>query len=160
MDLSLIFSSMPHLVHQDAMIASGEPVKAGEVFDSNCITPGTEFMAALSEHLRYFVRMKVRDDASWQRVRVIFSGHEVRLADLRADLLLLLLLLNLDPHSISLFHLDQLREFQVPGEGEHKIMQYIRAMKMQPNYDPNLRHCLYGTQIAPLTILLKTESIL
>ncbi|KAL9653281.1 hypothetical protein ABK040_010988 [Willaertia magna] len=79
-----------------------------DVFDSNCITPGTEFMAKLSEHLKYMVHSKMKHDIKWQQCKVIFSGHDV------------------------------------PGEGEHKIMNFIRGRKMEKGYEPNERHCLYG----------------
>ena len=54
-------------------------MKKGEVvdrdsFDSNCITPGTPFMARLGAHLRFFVRRKIAEDPAWQRPHVIFSG--------------------------------------------------------------------------------------
>jgi 5'-3' exoribonuclease 1 len=32
----------------------------------------------------------------------------------------------------------------IAGEGEHKIMDYIRLSKSQVDYNPNIRHCIYG----------------
>ena len=32
----------------------------------------------------------------------------------------------------------------VPGEGEHKIMKFIREMRSEPQYNVNLTHCIYG----------------
>ncbi len=46
-------------------------------FDSNSITPGTEFMSLLSKSLRAFIRNKMETDLLWSKLKVILSGSEV-----------------------------------------------------------------------------------
>lgn len=95
-------------VAKEKAIQQGVEMPKEDAFDSNCITPGTEFMAKLTQQLKYFINKKISEDSDWQGVEIVLSGHEV------------------------------------PGEGEHKIMEYIRSAKAQPDYHPNVRHCLYG----------------
>lgn len=89
-------------------IENGDELPKEDPFDSNSITPGTEFMAKLTENLKYFVHKKITEDSRWANIEIVLSGHEV------------------------------------PGEGEHKIQEFIRAVRSQDDYDPNLRHCIYG----------------
>ena len=51
----------------------GEVLPSMPRFDSNCITPGTDFMARLHEHLKYFVNKKLSSDPTWQKVEIILS---------------------------------------------------------------------------------------
>ncbi|KAL4425618.1 hypothetical protein ABPG75_009634 [Micractinium tetrahymenae] len=106
----------------EAAVRRGEPPPDPDSrFDSNCITPGTPFMARLGAHIRFFIRKKMAEDTAWQKPTIIFSGHDV------------------------------------PGEGEHKIMEYIRWQKRRPDYAPNTRHCLYGLDADLIMLSLVTH---
>lgn len=104
------------------MIESGSPRDSNlDAFDSNCITPGTDFMFKLGVAFRAWLEHKTATDPFYHQPLVIFSGPDV------------------------------------PGEGEHKIMDYVRAEAAKAGWDRNLRHCFYGLDADLIMLSLVTH---
>jgi 5'-3' exoribonuclease 2 len=83
-------------------------------FDSNVITPGTPFMQRCAAAFRAYAGERLAGGGP-----PTAREHWRRLSVVLSDA-------------------------TVPGEGEHKIMDYVRAARQQPEHDPNTRHAIYG----------------
>jgi len=94
-------------------------------FDSNSISPGTEFMHKLSQFMYYKIRKHINDNSSsfWNDIEVIYSPPTI------------------------------------PGEGEHKIMDYIRELPTKEKTDST--HCMFGPDgdLIMLTLSAHVEHI-
>lgn len=97
-------------------------------FDSNMITPGTEFMNNLSPIIKGYITDRLKNNPEWSDLEVIYS------------------------------------DVNCPGEGEHKIMNFIRNQSLSQErrgilsrnrmINP-IKHCFYGLD-ADLTVLSLT----
>lgn len=115
--------ALEEVIEEMKMLGHIIPPERAESWDSNVITPGTEFMEKLSDYIWFYVLERINKDPAWKSIKVVFS------------------------------------DASEPGEGEHKIMDFIRTERSQPGYDANQKHILHGLDADLIMLALATHEV-
>jgi len=64
---------------KDELLALGHQfnIKGGKAWDSNVITPGTQFMLTLSQYIQFYIRKRISEDKAWKNICIIFSDASI-----------------------------------------------------------------------------------
>ena len=95
-------------------------------------------MARLSAHLKYYVTKRISEDAEWRNVKVILSGHDVRLFSCGRSLPLI-------PRSQEKANTRFKNSYGSLKLNQTSELVWNLCVDHSSQYsNPNTRHCLYG----------------
>lgn len=65
---------MTTIVFTQAKAAAARRGETLRAFDTNAISPGSQFMNDVTSNLKFYVRRKISENGAWQVPKVIISG--------------------------------------------------------------------------------------